>query len=30
MVVPPMEIPTGTFAWMSDLEGNVIGLWKPK
>lgn len=30
MVVPPVEIPTGTFAWMSDLEGNVIGLWKPK
>ena len=29
-VVPPVEIPTGTFAWFSDLEGNTIGLWKPK
>jgi uncharacterized protein len=30
MVVPPMDIPTGTFAWLSDLDGNTIGLWKPK
>jgi predicted enzyme related to lactoylglutathione lyase len=30
MLVPPVEIPTGTFAWMSDPEGNTIGLWKPK
>jgi predicted enzyme related to lactoylglutathione lyase len=29
MLVPPIEIPTGTFAWMADLEGNTIGLWKP-
>jgi hypothetical protein len=29
-VVPPVEIPTGTFAWFADLEGNTIGLWKPK
>ena len=29
-VVPPVEIPTGTFAWFADPEGNVIGLWKPK
>jgi predicted enzyme related to lactoylglutathione lyase len=28
-VVPPVPIPTGTFAWFSDLEGNVVGLWKP-
>lgn len=28
-LVPPMEIPTGTFAWMADPEGNTIGLWKP-
>ena len=30
IVVPPVEIPTGTFAWFADLEGNTIGLWKPK
>jgi len=29
-MVPPVEIPTGTFAWMADVEGNLIGLWKPK
>ena len=28
-VVPPVPIPTGTFAWFSDPEGNVVGLWKP-
>ncbi|HVI07215.1 MAG TPA: VOC family protein [Candidatus Binatia bacterium] len=29
-LVPPVEIPTGTFAWFSDPGGNAIGLWKPK
>ena len=29
-LVPPVKIPTGTFAWMQDPEGNTIGLWKPK
>ena len=29
-LVPPVEIPSGTFAWFSDLEGNTVGLWKPK
>jgi predicted enzyme related to lactoylglutathione lyase len=29
MLVPPMDIPTGTFAWMQDPEGNTVGLWKP-
>ena len=28
MLVPPIEIPTGTFAWMQDPEGNTVGLWK--
>ena len=28
-VVGPMAIPTGTFAWISDPDGNTIGLWKP-
>lgn len=30
MLVPPMDIPTGTFAWMQDPEGNTVGLWKAK
>ncbi len=30
MVVPPVEIPTGTFAWFADLDGNTVGLFKPK
>jgi predicted enzyme related to lactoylglutathione lyase len=29
-LVPPVDIPTGTFAWFQDLEGNTVGLWKPK
>lgn len=29
-LVPPMELPTGTFAWFADPDGNPIGLWKPK
>ena len=29
-IVPAVEIPTGIFAWFSDPEGNVVGLWKPK
>jgi len=29
-IVPPVAIPTGTFAWFADLEGNIVGLWKPK
>lgn len=27
-LVPPVKIPTGTFAWFSDPEGNTIGLVK--
>jgi predicted enzyme related to lactoylglutathione lyase len=27
-LVPPVRIPTGTFAWFSDLDGNTIGLLK--
>jgi uncharacterized protein len=30
IVVPPVEIPSGTFAWFADVEGNIVGLWKPK
>ena len=30
ILVPPVNIPTGTFAWMSDLDGNTVGLWKTK
>jgi hypothetical protein len=29
-LVPPVDIPTGTFAWMQDPEGNTVGLWKGK
>jgi hypothetical protein len=30
-LVPPVEIPgQGSFAWLADLDGNIIGLWKPK
>jgi predicted enzyme related to lactoylglutathione lyase len=29
-LVPPVEIPIGTFAWMQDPDGNTVGLWKPK
>jgi predicted enzyme related to lactoylglutathione lyase len=29
-LVPPVDIPTGTFAWMSDPGGNTVGLWKTK
>ena len=28
MLVPPIKIPTGMFAWFSDIEGNTIGLLK--
>ena len=29
-IVPPTEVPgMGHFAWMSDPDGNIIGLWKP-
>ena len=27
-LVPPVKIPMGTFAWFSDIDGNVIGLLK--
>jgi uncharacterized protein len=30
MLVPPVAIPTGTFAWFGDPEGNTIGLWQDK
>ena len=29
-LVGPIEIPTGTFAWMQDPEGNTVGLWRAK
>jgi hypothetical protein len=30
MLVPPIAIPTGTFAWFADPEGNTIGLFQAK
>lgn len=29
MLVPPVAIPGGTFAWIADPDGNTVGLWKP-
>jgi uncharacterized protein len=29
MQVPPVAIPSGTFAWIQDPAGNTVGLWKP-
>jgi predicted enzyme related to lactoylglutathione lyase len=28
-LVGPIPIPTGTFAWIADPDGNTIGLFKP-
>jgi predicted enzyme related to lactoylglutathione lyase len=28
-LVGPVPIPTGTFAWIADPDGNAIGLFKP-
>ena len=28
-IVGPIAIPTGTFAWFADPDGNMIGLLKP-
>jgi uncharacterized protein len=30
LLVPPIDLPTGTFAWFADPEGNTIGLFKPR
>lgn len=30
LLVPPVPIPTGTFAWFADPEGNTIGLFQAK
>jgi len=29
-VIPPTEIPggMGSFAWFSDIEGTIVGIWK--
>jgi len=29
-IVPPVEIPTGAFAWFADPEGNTVAIFKPK
>ena len=30
VMVPETEVPgMGYFAWMTDIDGNIIGLWKP-
>lgn len=31
VMIPENEVPgQGSFAWINDIEGNMIGLWKPK
>jgi predicted enzyme related to lactoylglutathione lyase len=30
IVIPPVDSPDGTFACITDPDGNPIGLWKPK
>jgi predicted enzyme related to lactoylglutathione lyase len=29
-IIPPIDLPTGSFAWFADIDGNILGLWKPK
>lgn len=29
-LVGPIPLPNGSFAWMTDPEGNVVGLWQAK
>lgn len=29
-LVPPIDIPTGRFAWLADPDGNIVGLLQPK
>jgi predicted enzyme related to lactoylglutathione lyase len=29
-VIPPIDLPIGSFAWFADIDGNTLGLWKPK
>lgn len=29
-IVPPVDLPNGSFAWFSDPEGTMLGLWKQK
>jgi uncharacterized protein len=29
-IVLPIDLPNGSFAWFADIDGNVLGLWKPK
>jgi len=30
-IIPPQEIPggMGSFAWLADAEGTMLGIWKP-
>jgi uncharacterized protein len=30
MLVAPVSIPGGSFAWIADPDGNTVGLWKPE
>jgi uncharacterized protein len=28
VLVPPVSLPHGSFAWFADLDDNIIGLWR--
>ncbi len=28
LLVGPFKLPTGSFAWFADPEGNTVGLWQ--
>ena len=29
-MIPPTEVPgMGHFAWFTDIDGNILGLWQP-
>jgi uncharacterized protein len=30
IIVPPVSLPNGTFAWFTDPDGTTLGLWQPK
>ena len=27
VVVPKVDLPNGSFAWLGDPDGNIVGLW---
>jgi predicted enzyme related to lactoylglutathione lyase len=29
VLVPPVALPHGSFAWFADPDDNILGLWRP-